>query len=329
MPDDNLAAHTKKVLRASRDFIGNQTPDKNTRTNILGDLAEVERVLYGDLQERKVYPQEIDSECRKEIGALEARFNERDTVQRHLNKQHAILTRFEHLRQINNGGYPKNVNPILYWIPLFLVAVSEWYVNYSSFVARFVPAVAIACTIIVGLLFAYTSHLLGAYLKQWSEISNPAIERRAVIDRKVAVISLTIVLLIVFLATMWLRYTIVKDQLGLSVNEQNCVFCTETTGRIWSTLLPTIAINIGIIAIGTAYSWYMHEKIPDLRETHRLLEKTQRKFDRLKAPLESEIKQLAAACDRNKKLNKGLSSEYISLLREVKEVKGRINDNAA
>jgi hypothetical protein len=71
---------------------------------------------------------------------------------------------FQELRQVNGGGYPKNLSPVLYVIPLFGVGIAEWYVNLSTFMAKFVPLVAGAGTILVALIFAIASHFHGEYL---------------------------------------------------------------------------------------------------------------------------------------------------------------------
>jgi hypothetical protein len=78
--------------------------------------------------------------------------------------QKATQQTFDSLRQANGGAFPRDISPVLYVIPLILVGVAEWYVNYSTFASIFVPVFAIAGTLLVGAIFAWASHMYGAYL---------------------------------------------------------------------------------------------------------------------------------------------------------------------
>jgi hypothetical protein len=318
MPHDDLAPSAKQQIRAAEELLRSRTPSEADKDRLLGDLEATESALGADIQERETkYLEVLDRRYQDRVDHQWSTFKARAVVRRIQNEARAIEARFEHLRNVNDGGYPMNISPILYWIPLLLVAISEWYVNYSTFAARFVPVVAIACTIIVGLIFAYFSHLLGAFLAQYGEISHPSVESRRVLDRKITLIGMGVVLVLIFTATMWLRYTIIQEQLGLADAGADSVFRTETSGKIWSTLVPTIAVNIGIIAIGTVYAWFMHEKVPQLRETYRSGLSKNNKLERLRAPVNSEVNRLQAAFERDKILNERFIKEYANLRKDI------------
>jgi hypothetical protein len=93
------------------------------------------------------------------------------------------------------GAYPRNISPVIYGAPLILVGIAEWYVNFSTFSEIFIPVFAIAATVIVAAVFAWASHLHGAYVKQLSAILNPAVPKRNLLGRKIAIIIATVLLL--------------------------------------------------------------------------------------------------------------------------------------
>jgi hypothetical protein len=63
------------------------------------------------------------------------------------------------------------------------VGIAEWYVNYATIAAKFIPVFAIAGTLLVAGSFAWASHMHGSYLKQLAEIIHPSMEYRNVLGR--------------------------------------------------------------------------------------------------------------------------------------------------
>ena len=78
------------------------------------------------------------------------------------------------LRQINGGAYPKNISPVLYVVPLILVGVAEWYVNFATFAEIFIPVFAIAGTLLVAAACCvgepYAWHVSEAACRNYSPI---------------------------------------------------------------------------------------------------------------------------------------------------------------
>src|SRR5262249_35313861 len=139
-----------------------------------------------------------------DIDAKWAELNQDPGFLRANAQQRPQQAKFDSLRQVNGGAYPRNLSPILYVIPLVLVGLAEWYVNFSSFAAIFIPAVAIAGTLIVAAIFAWSSHLHGSYLKQLAEIRHPSVEYRNELGRKLAIIMASVLLLIAFSTVVWI-----------------------------------------------------------------------------------------------------------------------------
>ena len=205
---------------------------------------------------------------------------------------------------------------------------TEWYVNFSTFAATFVPIVAIFGTVIVGAIFAVASHLHGAYLKQLSEIIHPSVEYRNVLGRKIALALASIFLLAAFATVVSLRYVAISDQLGLSAGSTE-VFGTPSPWLTWSKLGPTIVINILIWGLGTLYSWTMHEKVPDLRESYRSLLRANRVLTKARKPFVAEQNRIQASYERERQTNEVAVREYRAYLDKVHDAVERINAGGA
>src|SRR6185369_16846633 len=212
MPDDTLADDVESSLRVASDLLRSGRPDERRKQSAILNLKDVERRLEHDIEERKtLYAETIDNFEQKDIDAKWAELNSNPRFVRIHSEQRARQLTFENLRQVNGGQYPTNISPVLYSIPLILIGVAEWYVNYATFATMFVPFFAIAATIIVGAIFAGASHFHGEYLKQLSEIMHPSVEYRNMLGRKIVVLIATILLIIAFAIVVGLRYVIIAD----------------------------------------------------------------------------------------------------------------------
>ena len=161
------------------------------------------------------------------------------------------------------------MSPVLYVIPLVLVGLAEWYVNFATFEATFIPVFAIAGTLLVAAVFAWASHMHGAYVKQIAEIIHPSMEYRNVLGRKIALVIATILLIAALVTVIWLRYSIIAEQLGSGLSAESGTFGGPRASMIWSKLGPTIVLNVLIWGLGALYAWAMNEKVPGLRESYR------------------------------------------------------------
>lgn len=325
MPSDVIVNETRISVRSALDFLKQRNQEPHHRQNLLRRLEETERLLAADLEERQAaYPAELEQRERSEIDAVWGRYSAIDR-HRHLDeKRSAQRHRFEQLRQLNGGGYPLNLPTVLYIIPLLGLGVGEWYVNFSTFAAKLVPAFAIAATLVVALVFASASHVHGAFIKQIAEIMHPSVEYRRVRDRKIMFVIMTIVFLLALGAIVWLRYMAISEQLGLSEVTGSSVFGGAAASKVWSLLLPTVVLNIAIWGVGTFYSWWFHERIPERRESYRQLRATDRRIEGSKRPYEKEVKRIAATFDRERANNEVVKRGEDGLLDEVRAAIGRL-----
>lgn len=326
MVDNTLSDDVAAALRGADTFLRKNSNDARTRAVHHENLAVLEARLESDIKERSTtYLAQLAAAEEDEIDASWRELTDLN------NKKYSRLTAaektlqetFEQHRLINGGALPRNISPVLYSIPLILVGVAEYYVNYSTFAAVFVPLVAIFATIFVGATFAVASHLHGAYLAQLSEIMHPSMLYRNVLDRRIAVAIATFVLLVVFSTVVYLRYSAIAAQLGIGVASAG-TFGQTNTGLVWSRLGPTLAINLSIWALGTLYSWSMHERIPGLRDSYRRLLRANRKLESMRAPYLAKERQIKAKYDRQREGNQVAIKDYQNRLGNIQDMLRRL-----
>jgi hypothetical protein len=318
MPIDTLGEDAQGALKGAEDFLRSNQGDKSLRQFHLRNLQTVGRRLTSDVEERSTtYLTGLHSKEKSAIDEVWAKLNSNSRFIRTITEQKADQQTFDDLRRLNGGAFPKNISPVLYIIPLLLVGIAEWYVNYATFEALFIPVFAIAGTLLVAAVFAWASHMHGAYLKQLSEIMHPSLEYRNTLGRKIAVVISTILLIAAITTVVWLRYTFISDQLGISPNVTPGTFGQPSDTMIWSRLGPTIVLNILIWGLGTLYSWVMNEKVPELRESFRALMRINRNVERAQKPCEAEERRIKAGFNREREKNQLVIREYNSLLNRV------------
>ena len=327
MPSDTLRGEIDPILRDAQAYLGSSKVDQREGPRHVRNLKAAENRLASDISERTTtYITALEQKERTEI---EARRRDQDSpdFQRAIEKQKSCNQEFQNLKQVNDGGFPKNIHPVLYVIPLILVGVAEWYVNFSTFSVMFIPVFAIAATIIVAAVFAWASHLHGAYLKQISEILHPSVEYRNVLGRKIALIIATVLLIAAFGTVVWLRWLVIAEQLGLdSALQVPGPFGGESRGRIWSKVAPTLVLNVLIWGLGTLYSWAMHEKVPGLRESYRKYLQASRAVDRKQRPFRAAERRIRAQCERDREKNQVMIREYGALIEDIRSMLNRVEE---
>lgn len=325
MPHDTLGQDLAPLHRAAVDYVNSKVHTAQQQRLHLRNLKGAMSQLSADIEERTTtYLQQLDAQENNEMENKRKEVNANPKIQRAYEAQQANQKQFGDLRYVNGGGYPRNISPVLYVIPLILVGVAEWYVNYSTFETMFIPVFAIAATLIVAAVFAWASHLHGAYLKQISEIIHPSVQYRNVLGRKIALWIATILLIAAFITVIWLRWLVISEQLGTNLGMSEGSFGGASSTAIWSKVAPTIVINVLIWGLGTLYSWAMHEKVPDLRESYRNYMRAAKAFGRLMRPLHEEEKRIRAHYDKERTKNGVAIKEYRVLLGDMKATYDRI-----
>jgi hypothetical protein len=325
MPIDTLGDDIQRVLRGAKACLSSKQKSTELLQFQLRDLTTVGRRLSNEIEERRTtYISQLDSDEKAEIDNEWTQLNSNSRfIQAYREKQtHDQI--FANLRQINGGAYPKNLSPVIYVIPLVLVGLAEWYVNFATFAAIFIPVFAIAGTLLVAASFAWASHMHGAYIKQLAEIIHPSMEYRNVLGRKIALVFSTILLIAALLTVVWLRYVVISDQLGISPNATPGTFGEPSSSMVWSRLGPTIVLNLLIWGLGTLYSWASNEKVPGLRESYRDLQQADAKLKRAQKPFEKEEKRINAVFKRKREQNQVAINEYNHSVNEIHSLAERL-----
>ena len=328
MPIDTLGDEVQRVLRDARTFLSPRQPNSASKQPLLRDLAGVEGRLFREVEERSsTYLSRLDAEERREIDGQWARISNTPTFLQANQQKQTNLQLFESLRQINGGAYPRNISPVIYVTPLILVGIAEWYVNYATIAAIFIPVFAIAGTLLVAASFAWASHMHGSYVKQLGEILHPSMEYRNVLGRKIALVISTVLVIAAFATVVWLRYVVISDQLGINPNATPGTFGEASRSMVWSRLGPTIVLNILIWGLGTLYAWAASEKVPGVRESYRDLRRAEKKVERARKPFEAEERRIKATFRRKREQNQVAINEYNHALSEIQAVTDRIKQD--
>jgi hypothetical protein len=318
MPTDTLGDEVQAALKGAADVIRQDRPDDRRRRTIIATLESLDQRLNADITERaNAYAEELRLKEDDEIAARWRELNENQRFVRDNTEQKARQQTFDSLRQVNDGAFPTNISPVIYVIPLIGVGVAEWYVNLSTFMARFVPLVAGAGTILVAAIFATASHLQGEFLKQISEVLHPSVVYRNELGRKIALVIATLLLAIAFGVIVWLRYEAISDQLGLGSGSGG-TFGGSNASMVWSNLAPTIGMNLFIWGLGVLYAFMASEKVPRLRGAYRALLRANAKLEKVRKPFTSEQKRIQAFYERERHKNDVAMKEYSTLLEELR-----------
>jgi len=185
----------------------------------------------------------------------------------------AAQNRFELLRGYNNGQYARAISPIFYWPLIFAVGAGDTFINYPIFQSIFEVPIALLMTGFVAIVVAGASHVHGVYLKQHSLTFLLGDEGKKSASR-VALIA-TFALLIVFGFVAWVRFSF---------------FSRGGTLPDWfmvSRVAPSLFFNIVVWFIGCVLSYFLHERVPDLRETQSRVKVLDNAFKKLSAPVKA------------------------------------------
>jgi hypothetical protein len=312
-PNDDLQTRVRLILTSDTRYLAGNKPDARKRQANLEQLTQWQTIISNDIDLRTTsYSARLADEHENNIRSAQNTLNEDHRYKEACAEQNATHLQFEMLRM--GGAYPKNISPVIYGAPLILVGIAEWYVNFATFSEIFIPVFAIAATIIVAAVFAWASHLHGAYVKQLSAILNPAVPKRNLLGRKIAIIIATVLLLAALSTVVWLRYLVVSEQLGIANGAEGGPFGETSPSIVWSKVGPTIVVNILIWGL---YSWAMHEKIPDLRETYRAKLRADGAVNKYTSKLGKQEARLEASYEEKKRVNQFLVETDSKLLQDV------------
>jgi hypothetical protein len=177
-------------------------------------------------------------------------------------KHKTAATNYEMYRAYNDGRDARKPWPLRYVLIFFALLAAEWFVNYETFVQRFIPLYALATTVIVALIVAMNSDLLGKYLKQRRVARAKALEPEQPILLGITFAAFVLAMGLI----LWARYSYYADQIGLGTQTLEGVTTTSQILFVLANVLPTLLVNLLIWASGIVIAYLYHEAVPHFRE---------------------------------------------------------------
>jgi hypothetical protein len=242
---------------------------------------------------------EAVAEIRKKDEALEAverelRQNPKyDQIDDHHSRSKDLFDAFRD-KHGNRNAVMFAKSPI-YWFLLFLVLLTECFINYNAFNSFWgVPAVAFGSTVILGVLLALASHGHGEILKQWSfrfgPDRNPAMRWT---DWRMFGMS-TAALTIVLAFTGWARWAAAIDMLG----SQSQASALGSIGVVQvdplRDVLVSLIANVGAWMVGVIISYLAHDPDPDYMAATKQFRIARKAWNRARAAHSVRLRYIEA-----------------------------------
>jgi len=222
-------------------------------------------------------------------------------------KYHNIDESYQRSRQRYNDFRDKHKNRSAtmfcrtwyYPLILFLVLLTECFVNYHSFNMFWgVPAVALGTTIILGILLALAAHLHGELIKQWSNLFAPS---RSPAERwgawRMFGIS-TMALVIVLGFTGWARWAAAIE----SIHGQDAGSVLGDIGIVQVNPMRDVFIsliaNLGAWMVGVIISYAGHDPDPEYMVITKQYHGHQKAWEKLQAAMKARRQHVIAAADK-------------------------------
>jgi hypothetical protein len=183
----------------------------------------------------------------------------------------------------------------LYWCLLFLVLLTECFINYHAFTMFWsVPAVAFGSTVVLGVLLALASDGHGEILKQWSfrfgPDRNPAMRWT---DWRMFGMS-TAALAIVLAFTGWARWAVAIDMLGSQAEPSALGSIGVVEVNPLRDVLVSLIANLGAWMVGVIISYLAHDPDPDYMSATKQFLIARRRWNRARKAHSVRLKHIEA-----------------------------------
>ena len=158
----------------------------------------------------------------------------------------------------NNGGREPVLIPWWYFLLLGLIGVAEALINFQAFESLnfMTPAIALGSTLAVAFLLALSSHIHGAFLKQWRHFFGPAAERENLARDWRTFGFGTLGLTIVLAAVWYARAHYLADQI------QAAAMIGGTAPNWVGVVGGSLVTNLAVWACGVILSIFFHDEDP-------------------------------------------------------------------
>ncbi len=191
-------------------------------------------------------------------------------------------------KRAEHGRDAQTWRPWLYFFGLFLFVMAEYPINLSAFlkIDFLTPAFATMSVTLIAFGLAFSSHLLGLVVRQWSERFGDNVTRRLKAESWRLLGVGLLLLTIGGAAIVFSRSYLVADALARA----NAL--GEDGASAVSIYGLALIMNVFVYAIGLAWSIVFHDPVPEfLEERHRLDKLNDVSRKRYRALLETKQQQ--------------------------------------
>lgn len=186
---------------------------------------------------------------------------------------------YQQCLQLNLGVPPNQRLMTIYLMMLCVVGWVPGIANIQMLAQTFSSVVAYSIASIVAFTLSWASHVHGQQAKQWQFLLLSGFGRVKLEHARVA-------------QTSWrTKHAIASAALisALAFITYAPYRATPDTATVIG-LVPVVSTNIAAWFAGSVYSWWWHERVPELRETYARLQSAQRRLMALRSGQSTEIK---------------------------------------
>lgn len=246
---EHVASARRSALgEVQQGFAEEKTPAGNE-----GFLVEAERDRIEQNKQNALATERANFFQRKEIGDLNAEIGR-------------LHTEYERKRA-EHGRDAQPWRPAMYFFGLFLFVMAEYPINLSAFlkIDFLTPAFATISVTLIAFGLAFSSHLIGQVVRQWSERFGENVTGRLKAESLRLLGVGVLLLLIGAAAIVFSRSYLVAEAVARSeaLGEEGA-----STVSIYGLAL---IMNVFVYAIGLAWAIVFHDPVPNfMEERHRL-----------------------------------------------------------
>ncbi len=195
-------------------------------------------------------------------------------------------------RKRKRGRDPK-VLGLGYWLALGFVGVFEAFINFEAFsqLSFMTPFTALGSTVIIALLLAASSHLIGSFLRQIQAFFGDAGGSEATRQGIFMIIKGVLGLAVVLAAVWYARANFLAD----AILERAIIGGQEPT---WlATVGGSLILNLGVWLVGVILSYLWHDPDPDFPDFLKTKEKHAKEYYKLREQLSKELNKKVRQID--------------------------------
>ncbi|TDP49003.1 hypothetical protein [Zavarzinia compransoris] len=210
------------------------------------------------------------------IRAEREKFYNNPKIKDVLHKIDVANKEYEAKKALNGGNAANEWSRIIYLIALSLLGMLEFFMNYSGIqkgIPSFPPAAIAAFTILIVILTAVSSDVIGKSILQWSSIFGPGVPSGEKWNHRVRLAVGFILFDLAMFPVVWARYSLLKEEIELDILGEGGV-----GAGLYMKIAATVGINVGIWLAGMVVAWFAHCPIPEFGKIERLLERLNRKL---------------------------------------------------